>query len=301
MSEFGGWTIAAQTYDHLGESALWHPREQVLYWIDLFGSKIHRLDPATGSIVHWPVPDAQTVGSIVFATQDRLIVAAQHELRLLDLKQGTFSFFADPDACRPGMGYNDSKVDRSGRYWLGNYDIAEAEPRGILYRVHRDGRSAVGDAGFVVCNGPAFSPDNRILYFSDTLARRLLSYEVNTETGVLSRRRVFTAIPTDEGLPDGLTVDREGHVWCAHYGAGCVSRFAPDGNRVEKIGLPVPHVTSCALGGADLRTLYVTSGWSPSVTAAGQDGDIGGALFARRVEVPGLPETMFDPLPGEQS
>lgn len=292
------WSVAVQSHDRLGESALWHPVEQALYWIDLHGPAIHRLDPVTKVVVHWHVPDANTIGSIAFASRGRLIAAAEHEIRLFDTVTGKTEFFADPNERRPGLGYNDSKVDRHGRYWVGNYDSAEAAPRAILYRVGRDGSAAIGDSGFVVCNGPAFSPDNRILYFSDTLGRRLLAYDLDAITGALSGRRVLAEISLDEGIPDGIAVDSAGDVWCAQYGGGCVSRFRADGELAEKIALPVPHVTSCCLGGADLRTLYVTTGWGPSTTKAGERGDIGGAVFARRVTAPGLPEPIFEPTSG---
>jgi sugar lactone lactonase YvrE len=138
-----------------------------------------------------------------------------------------------------------------------------------------------------VCNGPAFSPDGATLYFSDSLGKQILAYDLDVASGRLSRRRLFAS--ARDGLPDGMTVDSEGHLWCALYGAGEVRRFRPDGSVSGVVPLPVPNVTSCCLGGDDLRTLYVTSGWTGST--AGDD--LGGSLFSRRVDVPGLPEPIF--------
>jgi len=283
------WKLETATRDRLGESPLWNPREGALYWIDFFGPTVHRLLPANGTQESWRLSGASTVGSLAFANDGRLIVALDSGLKLFDPRDQSLSDFADPGAGRDGIGYNDAKVDRTGRYWVGTYDIAETAPRGILYRVERNGEAHVADSGYVVCNGPAFSPSGDRLYFSDTVGRQLIVYDLDAPTGRLSSRRVFARIPDDEGFPDGLTVDSEGCVWCSHYAGGRVTRFATDGTRLEVLRLPVENVTSLCLGGADLRTLFVTTGWSTDVSR----NDGGGAVFSRRVEVPGLPEPAF--------
>ncbi len=158
-----------------------------------------------------------------------------------------------------------------------------------------NGKSIIGDDGFIVCNGPAFSPDNRTLYFSDTMGRKILAYDIAPADGKLSGKRVFAMLEDGDGLPDGLAVDSAGDLWCAHYSAAKVSRFKPDGSRAEEITLPVPFVTSCCFGGDDLKTLYVTTGWSNPLATSIDQADLGGALFARRVATPGLAEPIFSP------
>ncbi len=279
------WQICAQTYDRLGESILWHPVEEALYWIDFYGPFVHRQKKGKGAVERWKIALGETIGSLVFTDQG-LLLAVDHGLHLFDPGTGLTRFFADPKSEKTGLVYNDGKVDRAGRYWVGTYDLSETEPNGVFYRVTADGRSEVADEGYVICNGPAFSPDNRKLYFSDTVGRRILCYDLD-HGGLLSSPRDFFNFSTVDGMPDGLTVDSAGNVWCALYGGGKVVCIGDDGRLKLSLPLPASHVTSVCFGGPELKTLYVTSGWGPATEAKDQ----GGAVFMRTIDWPGLPET----------
>lgn len=287
------WTIAAQTRDRLGESPMWHPAHNALYWIDWYGPTLHRKIWGQDEIQSWTIPDTSMIGSFVFASGGRLMLAVDSGLVLFDPDSGATSAFADPNGGRERVLYNDSKLDRFGRLWVGTFDTSETEPRGILYCVRPDGSWRLGDSGFAVCNGPAFSPDGKTMYFSDSAGRRILAYDVEQNADAPRGRRIFAQFADHDGLPDGLTVDAEGGVWCAQYGGGRVSRFAPDGRLLQAIALPCPIVTAPAFGGPDLTTLFVTTGWSPGVGAAADETGPGGAVFALETGIRGLPEPAF--------
>lgn len=287
------WRIVAQTRDRLGESPMWHPRERAIYWIDWYRT-VHRFRHDDQTLESWTIAGAASYGSLVFAKNGRLVLALDSGLTLFDPATGKSAFFADPNEGRPGVSYNDGKVDRFGRLWVGTFDVSEAEPRGILYCVDPGGRVTVGDSGFIVCNGPAFSPDGRTLYFSDTVGRRIFAYDMAPDTPQLNNRRLLVAMGNDEGTPDGLTVDAAGDVWCAQYGAGRVTRYTPSGQVKEVYRLPCPAVTSCTFGGDRFSTLYVTTGWSPGIRRPEDEPDQGGALFSIEVEAQGLAEPEFE-------
>jgi sugar lactone lactonase YvrE len=286
------WQVCAMTHDRLGESILWHPTEQALYWIDFYGPFVHRQKQAKGPVETWKIDAGKAIGSLVFADKGRLLLALDHGLHLFDLDTGATRFFADPKKGRKDLAYNDAKVDRAGHYWVGTYDVAEAQPRGVFYHVAASGSASVADKGFVVCNGPAFSPDNRRLYFSDSVGRRILVYDLDSG-GNLSGRRTLIAFSPDDGLPDGLTVDSAGNVWCALYGGSKVLCLDTEGGIKQSLPVPTPHVTSLCFGGPDLKTLYVTTGWSAGTTEETKEQDIGGSVFMRSVECPGLPEPVI--------
>jgi len=288
------WRILSDSRDRLGESPLWHPEESALYWIDFYGPTVHRLDGVTGRRQDWSIAGFSTVGSLALCDRGRLLLALDRGLFLFDPESGALAPFADPNQGRPEIGYNDAKVDRRGRYWVGTFDATETSPRGILYCLDTAGTVRVADSGFVVCNGPAFSPDGRGLYFNDTMGRRILAYDLDPATGALSRRRLFHEFAAADGLTDGLCVDRDGHVWCALYGGGKVVRLTPAGEIVQTVRLPVPNITSCCLGGPGLKTLFVTSGTTTEAEDAAKRGN-DGALFAIDVTMPGLPEPIFAP------
>lgn len=286
------WQVCARMHDRLGESILWHPTEQALYWIDFYGPFVHRLKGAKGKVETWKIDAGKAIGSLVFAEKGRLILALDNGLHLFDPATGKAALFTDPKQGRADLGYNDGKVDRAGRYWIGTYDVPETEPRAIFYRVAADGTAVMADQGFVVCNGPTFSPDNRKLYFSDSMGRRILVHDIGHD-GTLSGRRSFIEFTPDDGLPDGLTVDSAGNVWCALYGGSKVVCIDPEGAIKLSLPLPTAHVTSLCFGGPDLKTLYVTTGWSAGTTEETKEQDIGGSVFMRSVDRPGLPEPVF--------
>jgi D-xylonolactonase len=286
------WQVCAQTHDRLGESILWHPQEEALYWIDFYGPTVHRQKWGRGLVESWKLELGQTIGSLVFVDNGRLLLAVDHGIHLYDPSSGSTRFFADPKNEQMNLVYNDGKIDRAGRYWIGTYDVSEKEPNGVFYRLGTDGRAEIADKGFVICNGPAFSPDNRTLYFSDTVGRRILSYEISPD-GSLSNRRVFFIFSIDDGMPDGLTVDSAGNVWCALYGGGKVVCIDPRGTLRKSLYLPAPLVTSLCFGGPDLQTLFVTTGRCTNWTTTIMPDEVGGTVFMRPVDSPGLPEPVL--------
>lgn len=288
MPASSGLIVAAPTRDRLGESVLWHPAEQALYWVDLMQPQVRRLQGESGAPQSWPIPGTGTLGSLTFATGGRLMLATDQGLGIFDPATGHIKPFADPNDQREGLIYNDQKIDRDGRLWLGTYDKHEREPLGVLYCVEADGRCRLADSGIAVTNGPAISPDGRTLYVSDTTGNRILAHTIDRATGRLSDRRLFATI--DPGLPDGLTIDAAGRLWVAHYGGGRVTRMTPDGKLDRVIELPVANVTSTCLGGSDLSTLYITTAEMPA-----NPHPLDGALFAIEVDGQGLPEPIFAP------
>jgi sugar lactone lactonase YvrE len=284
------WQISARTHDRLGESALWHPEEWALYWIDFYGPSVHRLKD--GAVKSWTLGVGKMIGSLVFADQGRLILAVDQALHVFDPGTGKTTRFGGLAPGSDDIGFNDGKVDRAGGYWLGTFEITETKPDAVFYRVSPAGELALADSGFVVCNGPSFSPDNRILYFSDSVGRRILAYDLDLK-GNLARRRTFIQFSADDGMPDGLAVDSEGNLWCALYGAGKVVRLSPSGDITLSLSAPVTNVTSLCFGGPDLKSLYLTSAWSGGTTEATKQQDGGGCLFTRQVECAGLPEPVF--------
>ena len=281
------WTIVSPTRDRLAESPLWHEAEQALYWTDWYGPTIHRKRWGEDRVESWVIPGETVIGCFVFARGGRLLLAVDSGLVLFDPATGATTPFADPDGGRQGMVYNDGKLDRFGRLWVGTYELTETDPRGILYCVTADGRTSIGDAGFASCNGPAFSPDGRTMYFSDSVARRILAYDVAPGTRQLANRRVFASFAADDGLPDGLTVDSAGGLWCALYGGGRVLRFTPDGRIDRRLDLPCPITAAVGFGGPGMTTLFVATGQDDS----GRND--GGAVFAATTEFRGIPEPVF--------
>ncbi|MDP6690203.1 MAG: SMP-30/gluconolactonase/LRE family protein [Alphaproteobacteria bacterium] len=276
----------------LGEGPVWVAREGALYWVDIKGGRIHRLSPASGWRSSWA--SAVQPCSLAPAADGTFIGAFRNGFAKVSLGDGEMALhpIADPESDRPGNRFNDGKVDGKGRFWAGTMDDNEQDPSGVLYRLDPDLSWTKHDEGYVVSNGPAFSPDGRTLYHTDTFAGLIHAFDL-AEDGSLANKRPFVRIPIDCGYPDGMTVDAEGCLWVAHWGGWGLSRFDPDGQLCGRIDLPVAQVTSCAFGGPDLTQLFITSAAIGLDEGARRAQPLAGGLFICEPGVGGLPTPLF--------
>ena len=271
----------------LGESALWSADEQSVYWIDGVAAEIHRWEPVAGRHSELKVPLDSTIGMIA-ATSERSTLVLSHArgLALVNVDTLQLTHLADPERGRADIGYNDAKVDPSGRLWAGTFDVNETEPRGCLWLLENGASPQLMETGMAVVNGPAFSPDGQTVYVSDSVARRILAFDLERDRP--RNRRVLVEFAREDGLPDGLAVDAEGCIWCAHWDGGKVTRFSPDGRRMLAVAVPAPRVTSVAFGGASRDTLFVTTARYGLSAADLASYPASGALFGIQAPVRGL-------------
>jgi L-arabinonolactonase len=235
----------------------------------------------------------KAIGCVSPAQSGRLVFADTESLGFLNLASGEIQRVRGSGRDCPGVRFNDGKVDRAGRFWVGTMDEKESLPIGGLFRLDPDLSFRRMADGFVCANGLGWSPDNRIMYFTDSLVRTIWSYEFDFGTGELGVRRPFAKFAEHDGMPDGLTVDRQGFIWTAIWDGWRVIRFAPDGTIDREIPVPVQRPTSCTFGGTDLNTLYITSACTDLNWRSLRNGPLAGALFAAHPGVDGLAETPF--------
>ena len=244
----------ADVHAVLGEGPVWVARETALYWLDIKGLKIFRLD-ARGQLTEWPTPFR--VGSIVPRKSGGFIAGTEEGIAAIDPEAGRFDILFNPEEDLPGNRFNDGKLDRQGRFWAGTMDDSEKSAAGTLYRIDPDLTCAAVDRGYRVTNGPAFSPDGKRMYHNDSA--RQVTYVFDLEGDRLGQRNVFLQFKEGECYPDGMTVDSEGCLWVALWDGWCVRRYSPEGEWMETVKMPVARPTSCAFGGLDLDRLYISS------------------------------------------
>jgi sugar lactone lactonase YvrE len=283
------WDAGAQ----LGEGALWSPRTQALWWVDILGRRLHRWQWTDGARSSWDF------GEEVSAVAERadgagLLLALRHGFAAFDPQDGRLAPLhqvADEPAHNR---FNDAKCDAQGRFWAGSMDFGCALPTGALYRFDADGGCTRHDAGFAVTNGPTWSRDGRTMFFNDTVQGQVLAYDFDAAAGRIARRRPWLRLAAEDGVPDGMCTDAAGRIWIAHWGGGCVSCHDPvSAAELCRIALPARQITSCAFGGPDLCTLFVTSAATGLDDAARAAQPLAGALFAVTLDSPGLPAHSF--------
>jgi sugar lactone lactonase YvrE/DNA-binding IclR family transcriptional regulator len=275
----------------LGEGPVWTADERLL-WLDILAPALFVGDPDAKTFVSHPMPEL--IGAVAPRRRGGLIAAMQHGFKTLDLETGEIAPFAMPSEHKPGSRFNDGKVDRRGRFWAGTLAMTTAPGEGALYRLDPDGRVVKADAGFHVSNGMGWSPDDRYFYFVDSGPRRIYCYDFDLAGGTIANRRTFVQVPEGEGVPDGLAVDAEGFVWCAHFDGWCVTRYDPDGRVERVINLPVPRPTSCTFGGPDRSTLFITTARIRLSAQQLAAAPLSGSVFALRTGIRSQPETPFD-------
>jgi sugar lactone lactonase YvrE len=293
----GAIRVAAASQNALGESPLWHRASGCLLWLDVKAATLWSFEPQTGRVEERALALPPPVSALV-ATIHPGVFAVAHAagVSLLNPENGEIRDLYDPEQGREDVLYNDMKVDQLGRLWVGTCDAFYTETRGVLWCCAPGGAASLADDGFAVSNGPAFSPDGKILYLSDSATRRILRYTMNGENCHLHARSVFYTFRDDEGYPDGLTVDSEGCLWAAHWGGGRVSRIAPNGTRLQSFDMPAPNVTSLCFGADDFKTLYVTSGRDGLSDEMLKVYPASGSLFSFKPGPTGLPEPLFSPV-----
>ncbi len=275
----------------LGECPVWSVAEQVLYWVDINAPSLNRFDPANGRNHAMPMPEA--IGCFALREAGGFVVALRGGLWLArmdgTLERKVADAPYDPDHHR----FNDGRCDSAGRFLVGSMNEKRDANSAALVRVDPDFRLTHILADVMVSNGLAFSPDGRTMYHADTPSHVIRAFDYDAASGRPSSPRLFAQWSGETDRPDGAAVDSAGNYWCAFYRGGKVVKLSPAGNVVAEFPTPAMCPTMCAFGGADLRTLYVTSARQlrePDELARLPQS---GGIFALAVDEPGLPEPHF--------
>lgn len=272
----------------LGEGPVWVAREAALYWVDIVGGRLMRWTGEGGAA---DIGIDRPLCSIVPREGGGFIGGSYNGFVSISA-ESQIAPIADPEPHLPGNRMNDGKVDRAGRFWAGTMDGAEQGGTGSLYRLDPDLRWVMVDTGYGVTNGPAFSPDGRTLYHTDSGAQRVYAFDL-AEDGRAANKRVFAQFGPGEGYPDGMTVDAEGCLWIAFWDGWCLRRLSPAGERIAELRVPVQRPTSCAFGGDNLDRLFITSARRDLTTAELEGQPQAGGLFVADVGVRGIAERPF--------
>lgn len=278
--------IPRKTRDILGEGLLWSARENALCWTDILSRKLWRMSLDDEDIRFWDMPEA--IGWIIERTSGGFVVGLQSGFYRLDLEPFQLKLIANPQPERPGNRLNDAKADAHGRIWAGSMPFADQPASnwpasGALYCMDRSGQVTRHDDGITIANGPAFSPDGKVMYHTDSRIGQVWKFAMKAD-GSLGPREPHLLFDTAKGAPDGMTCDREGGLWIAFYSGARIARFHPDGTPDREIALPTPQITNVCFAGKDLSRMFVTS------AGDGRPEDpLAGALFEIDSGAVGLP------------
>ena len=280
----------------VGEGPMWDVESQTLYWIDIQGGRFWNYDPATGEnrLLH----EGYKTAGAGRNRQGGLTVATWEGVQLWNSDDDFVWLHRGEIDGRP-IKLNDVIPGPDGSLFGGSAHLDLC----TLFRFNTDGSAEIIDDGLELCNGMGFSPDLKTFYSTDTPKHEIYKWDHNPATGEISNKRVFAIIPSEWGIPDGMTVDAEGFVWTAIWYGGMVVRLDPDGKEERRVEFPAAQTSSAMFGGKDLNELYVTTAAFGSgsdertgMEPAGFDmGSYrGGDLYRVELDIQGKPEFVTD-------
>ena len=270
--------------DHrVGEGPLWHPDEDVLYHVDITSGRLFRYDPVTDADEQVLDLDTPIGGYTIQADGSLLLFLGKGAIAEWD---GTeLTSIVDEIPRERNSRFNDVIADPEGRVYAGT--MPTDDQLGRLYRIDTDGSyEVVDERGFDIPNGMGFTRDLEVLYVTESQERTIYRYDYDRDTGNLTNREPFVELDSDGPLPDGMTVDAEGHIWSGLWNGHAVLRYDQTGTVVDRLEVPVPKASSVTFGGEDFRDLYIT-------TAKGHDAEDdapAGSVFRTTPGVRGIPE-----------
>ena len=245
----------------LSEGPRWHEERQELLWVDILGCGFHRATLTADSS-----PDRvrtmaldRHVGAVAPVMGGGYVLAAGQGFLFVDEADSVVAL-VQPEAGHVNVRMNDGACDPQGRFWAGTMAYDESPGAGTLYRLELDGRCSSVLAGLTISNGIGWSPDGGTMYLSDSGTGSVDAFDFDGYSGAIGGRRTLVHIDQTGVAPDGLTVDEQGDIWVAIYGGWAVNRYGPDGSLRASVQIPAAQATSCAFGGSDRGTLFVTTG-----------------------------------------
>lgn len=241
----------------LGEGPRWI--NGTLWWIDIEGGELW--SGTNADDIRCSIKLPYQIGSYASTSDGRFILATRNGFELYEPRSGQITNIVDPQPTRMTR-FNDGRVDPAGRFWAGTMAIDPAhysEPLGVLYCLDGSGKAFEKLAGLTISNGIDWSNDARTMYLNDTMRGMTLAFDFDCATGEMTNKRHFAVFDLQKGVPDGLVVDADDHVWIAVIGSGEVMRFRPDGSLDAVVDVGTSWPTAMAFGGQDFSTLFVTT------------------------------------------
>ena len=279
-----------------GESPVWLPEEQALYWVDIPAKRIWCWVASTAATRSWLLPEK--VGCIAHVNGNKWLAAMETGVFSVTLNSDdsvNTALLAKANHASTNMRFNDGRCDRQGRFLAGTMfmDMAAAKAVGAVSVFAANGAQRQLFDQMIVPNGMAFSPDGQTMYLSDShpSVQLIWAFDYDAATGTPTNKRVFVDMNPLPGRPDGAAVDADGCYWICGNDAGLIHRFTPKGKLDRSLAVRVKKPAMCAFGGENLDTLFVTSIRPGGVDLSDQP--LAGGVFALRPGVSGIAEPKF--------
>lgn len=242
----------------LGEGPIWHAEKKCCYWVDIEGGVLFEYHWISKSTRTWTFDYQVTM--VCPGQNNSLILGLNGGIGRFDTDLGKLEYILDVETEYKDIRCNDGACDSKGRLWIGSMHKEFKQGAASLYVIDKNLKISKVLKDLTISNGLAWSPDNSRLYFIDSPTQVVQSFLFNKETTEIQFEKNVIEIPSESGIPDGMTIDQEGMLWIAHWGGYGVYKWNPnDGSLLDKIEIPAPYVTSCTFAGENLDHMVITT------------------------------------------
>jgi D-xylonolactonase len=240
----------------LGQRPIWDWRFDQFYWIDVYESKIIQTDQNLQNEVHYQFSEGVT--NLKLKSAEEYILTTYDSIYLWNKKKNQKELLKKIDHISEDERINDCSIDSSGNIWISSMHKAQKKPTGKVICYSGDMEELAVDDNYIISNGPIFDYEKNVGYVTDSISRIIYQFQLNHPTDILNKRP-FISLSSIDGNPDGMTIDTNGNLYVALWGTGKCAQFDDEGYLKTIIQLPVSKVTSCAFGGKDMTSLYITT------------------------------------------
>ncbi|WP_299888741.1 SMP-30/gluconolactonase/LRE family protein [uncultured Lacinutrix sp.] len=276
----------------LGEGAFWNHKTKELYWIDIEDKKIHIYNPKTKKNKSFSTPSR--VGTVVPYNETEAVIALEDGIYKINTDLGDFSLLANVEANMIENRFNDGKCDPSGNLWVGSMHLEQTKPNASLYKINEEGEVLKMLGNITISNGIVWTSSGEIMYYIDTPTGNIRAFDFDVKTNTIKNERIVIKVPVSLGYPDGMTIDEDDMLWVGLWNGNAVARFNPiTGQLISKIEIPAHNVTSCAFGGDNLETLYVTTASVDMTEEEKKQYPLSGSVFSVNPGVKGVKSSFF--------
>ena len=274
----------------LGEGTLWVKEHNSIYFVDIKKKKICILNIKNNKKKQIKVN--KEVGFLAHVKKNIFILGLQGEIRIQNLKSKKIikSIFTEPNIKLNRT--NDGKTDPAGNLWFGTMDNLERKiEKGSLYKLDKNLILTKVDKNYRITNGPAFL-DQYNFYHTDSSKKKIYKIKINKNNKIVSKK-IFKTFSDKEGVPDGMTLDKNKNLWVAHYHGACISVFNNKAKLIHRIQFPAKNITNCTFGGKNNNELFVTSATKGMNSAELRKYRYSGSLFSVKTNSKGILQKKF--------
>ena len=274
----------------LGEGTLWVKEHNSIYFVDIKKKNICSFNIKNKKKKIFKVN--KEIGFIAHIKNHLFVLGLQGELRIQNLKSKKILKTINIEPTIKLNRINDGKTDPAGNLWFGTMDNLERKiENGSLYKLEKNLELIRVDKNYRITNGPAFINQYNF-YHTDSSKRKIYKIKINKKNKIVSKN-IFKKFSLQDGVPDGMTLDKNNNLWVAHYHGACISVFNSKAKLINKINFPAKNITNCAFGGQNNSELYVTTATKGMSKADKRKFSYSGCLFSVKTNTKGILQKKF--------